>query len=71
MINLTLAIFLLISDVINSSIHHINTLIFPSQLSPIIPLITQNDSQGDNNKEDDDEGDVPILPPKYINQIKL
>lgn len=73
MIKLTLAIFLLISDVINSSIHHINTLILPSQLCPIIPLITENDLRGDNNEDDDDDDDDddPIIQPKEIksNQV--
>ena len=69
MIRLTLANFLLISGFINSSINYLNTnLIWLSQLSPIIPLITESDRV--DNKEDDEDDD-PIAPPKEVNQIKL
>ena len=71
MIKLTLANSLFISDFMNSSINYINTYgILLSQLSPIIPLISER-YQVDNNKEDDDEDDDPIAQAKEVNSINL
>ncbi len=59
MIRVTLANFLLISGFINSSINYINTnLILLSQLSSIIPLITENDRMDNEEDDDDDDDDV-------------
>lgn len=72
MIRVTLANFLLISGFINSSINYIDTnLILLSQLSSIIPLITENDKVENNKEEEDDEKDDPIVSPKEVKKIKL
>lgn len=42
-----------------------------SQLSSIIPLITENDKVENNKEEEDDEKDDPIVSPKEVKKIKL